>query len=66
MGLITTFKLNKIVFSRYFGFYFFKARIGDVKELISFNIISVFSIILTELPMVVAGVMILNFHDSKD
>lgn len=38
----------------------------DVKELVSFNVISVISIIFTELPMVVAGVMILNFHDTKD
>lgn len=38
----------------------------DVKELVSFNVISVFSIIFTELPMAVAGAMILNFHDTKD
>ena len=38
----------------------------DVKELVSFNVISIISIIFTELPMVVAGVMILNFHDTKD
>ncbi|CAD8044013.1 unnamed protein product [Paramecium primaurelia] len=66
IGLITTFKINKIYFSRYFGFYFFKACIVDIQKFLIFNIISLLSIFLITLPMIVASAIILNNYDEKD
>ncbi|CAD8135514.1 unnamed protein product [Paramecium octaurelia] len=66
IGLITTFKINKIYFSRYFGFYFFKACIVDVQKFLIFNIISLVSIFLITLPVIVASAIILNNYDEKD
>ncbi|CAD8126990.1 unnamed protein product [Paramecium sonneborni] len=66
IGFITTFKINKLYFSRYFGFYFFKACIVDINKFLFFNIISLLSIFLTTLPMIVASAIILNEYDQKD
>ena len=52
--------------SRYLGFSFFKARLIDIKELFYFNLINGLSVILTQVPILVASGLIAYYEPTFD
>lgn len=50
--------------SRYLGFSFFKARLIDIKELFYFNLINGLSVIVTQVPILVASALIAYYEPT--
>ena len=49
-GLIFSFKITRIIYSRYFAFNFFSAKLSDIHKLLPFNIINGLSIVFLSVP----------------
>lgn len=61
-----SFKHLRILISKYFGFYFFKARLSSVEGLLAFNVIALISIFGCSLPAASTAAMMLYYHSPKD
>lgn len=55
ISFLTSHKLSKIIFSKYFGFSFFSAKLQDVKAFFPFNVLLGISVIVTSLPIIGAA-----------
>jgi len=50
LSLFTSWKWQRLILSRYFGFSFFSAKVTTTENLFIFNLINLVSMILSEIP----------------
>ena len=55
LSLLSSFKFTRFLYSKFFGFIYFKAKISNLELLRYYNIISIISIIVSSIPAIAAG-----------
>lgn len=65
IGLITNFKFTRILYSKYFGFTFFKAKLSSTDVLKPMNILTGVSIVITSLPMIASAGLTAYYDNEK-
>lgn len=63
-GLIFSFKMTRLLFSKYFGFDFFKAKLSSIKVFFPWNIINGLSILLCSVPIFISSFAI-AYNDTE-
>lgn len=63
LAFTTTFKLNCILFCKFFGFTFFKAKLSSVDKFDPLTRVSGLSLLVTSLPLII-GASLTAYHDE--
>ena len=65
ISLLVSFKFFKLLYSRYFGYRFFRSRLSSLELLKPINLLSGVSIILVSVPMVILAAVIAYYNNDR-
>ena len=66
VGLFTSFKFSRALYSKFYGFSFFKAKLTGIDKLFFCNVLTGISIFLTSILIIISASMTIYFSIDRD